>query len=168
MPGEEAYQEWSRSVPVIERGSWSKTGNTPCPSSKEGFYFAHALGFCFWFWTRFDNAFSSIYDFCQINMTLQTWSFFQVLVSIKRFFQVCLALLARQQGSSDPAGLLDHQWVTRWFFIPVPPLGWTIIIESLSQYSLVFVASPLTTQVARWRWPSPVQGRLPGGKVSLK
>merc|ERR1711972_1195939 len=27
---------------------------------------------------------------------------------------VCLALLARQQGSSDPAGLLDHQWVTRW------------------------------------------------------
>merc|ERR1719209_835969 len=28
--------------------------------------------------------------------------------------KVCLALLARQQGSSDPAGLLDHQWVTRW------------------------------------------------------
>merc|ERR1719495_2270335 len=26
--------------------------------------------------------------------------------------KVCLALLARQQGSSDPAGLLDHQWVT--------------------------------------------------------
>lgn len=28
--------------------------------------------------------------------------------------KVCLALLARQQGTSDPAGLLDHQWVTRW------------------------------------------------------
>ena len=28
--------------------------------------------------------------------------------------KVCLALLARQQGSADPAGLLDHQWVTRW------------------------------------------------------
>jgi hypothetical protein len=28
--------------------------------------------------------------------------------------KVCLALLARQQGTDDPAGLLDHQWVTRW------------------------------------------------------
>ena len=28
--------------------------------------------------------------------------------------KVCLALLARQQGGEDPAGLLDHQWVTRW------------------------------------------------------
>ena len=28
--------------------------------------------------------------------------------------KVCLALLARQQGTADPAGLLDHQWVTRW------------------------------------------------------
>merc|ERR1719209_385589 len=28
--------------------------------------------------------------------------------------KVCLALIARQQKCDDPAGLLDHQWVTRW------------------------------------------------------
>jgi len=28
--------------------------------------------------------------------------------------KVCLALIARQQKCDDPAGNLDHQWVTRW------------------------------------------------------
>jgi len=28
--------------------------------------------------------------------------------------KVCLALIARQQKCDDPAGSLDHQWVTRW------------------------------------------------------
>jgi len=28
--------------------------------------------------------------------------------------KVCLALIARQQNCDDPAGILDHQWVSRW------------------------------------------------------
>ena len=45
---------------------------------------------------------------------------------------MCLALLARQQGSSDPAGLLDHQWVTR-----------LVILNSVVILTFLFVPCPL-------------------------
>ena len=43
-----------------------------------------------------------------------------------------MALLARQQGSSDPAGLLDHQWVTR-----------LVILNSVVILTFLFVPCPL-------------------------
>lgn len=41
----------------------------------------------------------------------------EVILGIKHVLhrkKVCLALIARQQKCDDPAGSLDHQWVTRW------------------------------------------------------
>ena len=58
---------------------------------------------------------------------LATLQYMQRISSDASFLQVCLALLARQQGSSDPAGLLDHQWVTRFLSF----LFFDVVIQSM-------------------------------------
>ena len=64
--------------------------------------------------------------------------------------KVCLALLARQQGTDDPAGLLDHQVRSTnpsWF-----------VIDLLKLYA------PVGDTLAGRCGVAPVQGLLPRGE----
>lgn len=154
MPGEETHQEWTGSLPVLEWGPWSKAGNSSCASSEEGFHFT----LCF-FLPGVPGSLS------------HTWPSLVFIEAITSFCARCAWLSWRAskearilQACSTINGspgdfsflfllLLEHQWVTRSIFIGV---------------NMFLVAPPSSAQVAWWRWPSSVQGRLPGGKVSFK